>query len=120
MIADWLMGEFNGSSPIIAFIGIYLFTLVLTELMSNNAAAALAFPMGYQLALSMDVSTMPFILAVLFGASSSFILPYGYQTNLMVYAAGNYKMPDYLRLAVPVSLAYSLGVIVMVPLLFPF
>ena len=71
----------------IAFIGIYLFTLVLTELMSNNAAAALAFPMGYQLALSMDVSTMPFILAVLFGASSSFILPYGYQTNLMVYAA---------------------------------
>ncbi|MNK37912.1 hypothetical protein D3C87_564920 [compost metagenome] len=88
--------------------------------MSNNAAAALAFPMGYQLALSMDVSTMPFILAVLFGASSSFILPYGYQTNLMVYAAGNYKMPDYLKLAVPVSLAYSLGVIVMVPLLFPF
>ncbi|MFQ2103916.1 SLC13 family permease [Aeromonas rivipollensis] len=120
LIADWLMGEFNGSSPLIAFIGIYLFTLVLTELMSNNAAAALAFPMGYQLALSMDVSTMPFILAVLFGASSSFILPYGYQTNLMVYAAGNYKMPDYLKLAVPVSLAYSLGVIVMVPLLFPF
>ncbi|VFB09094.1 divalent anion:sodium symporter family protein [Aeromonas salmonicida] len=120
VIADWLMGEFNGSSPIIAFIGIYLFTLVLTELMSNNAAAALAFPMGYQLALSMDVSTMPFILAVLFGASSSFILPYGYQTNLMVYAAGNYKMPDYLKLALPVSLAYSLGVIIMVPLLFPF
>jgi len=120
LIADWLMGEFNGASPIIAFIGIYVFTLVLTELMSNNAAAALAFPMGYQLALSMDVSTMPFILAVLFGASSSFILPYGYQTNLMVYAAGNYKMPDYLKLALPVSLAYSLGVIVMVPLLFPF
>ncbi|WP_323992882.1 SLC13 family permease [Aeromonas dhakensis] len=120
LIADWLMGEFNGASPIIAFIGIYLFTLVLTELMSNNAAAALAFPMGYQLALSMDVSTMPFILAVLFGASSSFILPYGYQTNLMVYAAGNYRMPDYLKLALPVSLAYSIGVIVMVPLLFPF
>ena len=59
--------------------------------------------MGFQLALSMDVSTMPFILAVLFGASSSFILPYGYQTNLMVYAAGNYKMPDYLKLALPVS-----------------
>ncbi len=57
---------------------------------------------------------------MLFGASSSFILPYGYQTNLMVYAAGNYKMPDYLKLALPVSLAYSLGVIVMVPLLFPF
>jgi di/tricarboxylate transporter len=120
VIAQWLMGEFNGSSPIIAFIGIYLFTLVLTELMSNNAAAALAFPMGYQLALSMDVATMPFILAVLFGASSSFILPYGYQTNLMVYSAGNYRMQDYLKLALPVSLAYSIGVIVMVPLLFPF
>jgi di/tricarboxylate transporter len=102
LIADWLMGEFNGASPFIAFVGIYLFTLVLTELMSNNAAAALAFPWD-QLALSMDVSTMPFILAVLFGASSSFILPYGYQTNLMVYAAGNYKMPDYLKLALPVS-----------------
>ncbi|QFI54032.1 SLC13 family permease [Aeromonas simiae] len=120
VIAQWLMGEFNGSSPLIAFIGIYLFTLVLTELMSNNAAAALAFPMGYQLALSMDVSTMPFILAVLFGASSSFILPYGYQTNLMVFSAGNYRMQDYLKLALPVSLAYSIGVIIMVPLLFPF
>ncbi|ALP43514.1 SLC13 family permease [Aeromonas schubertii] len=120
VIARWLMGEFNGASPLIAFIGIYLFTLVLTELMSNNAAAALAFPMGYQLALSMDVSTMPFILAVLFGASSSFILPYGYQTNLMVYSAGNYRMQDYLKLALPVSLAYSIGVIIMVPLLFPF
>ena len=108
LIADWLMGEFNGSSPIIAFIGIYLFTLVLTELMSNNAAAALAFPMGYQLALSMDVATMPFILAVLFGASSSFIMPYGYQTNLMVYGPGGYRLTDYLRLGVPLSLLTGL------------
>ncbi len=120
LIADQLMVHFDGSGALFAFVGIYLFTMLLTELMSNNAAAALAFPMAYQLALSLGVDTMPFILAVLFGASSSFILPYGYQTNLMVYAAGNYNMKNYLKLAVPISIAYAIGVLVMVPLLFPF
>lgn len=120
LLAAELMDHFNSAGPMMAFVGIYLFTLLLTELMSNNAAAALAFPMAYQLAQGLGVAYMPMILAVLFGASASFILPYGYQTNLMVYSAGNYNMKNYLKLAVPVSIAYSIGVLIMVPLLFPF
>lgn len=119
-LVSFLQAHFNGASPWLALVTVYLFTLVLTELMSNNAAAALAFPLAYQLSLSLGVASMPFILAVLFGASASFLLPYGYQTNLMVFAAGNYRMKSYLTLALPVSLAYSLGVLVMVPWLFPF
>lgn len=119
-LVSFLQAHFNGASPWLALVAVYFFTLVLTELMSNNAAAALAFPLAYQFSLSLGVASMPFILAVLFGASASFLLPYGYQTNLMVYAAGNYKMKSYLTLALPVSLAYSLGVLVMVPWLFPF
>jgi di/tricarboxylate transporter len=59
-------------------------------------------------------------MAVAFGASGSFISPYGYQTNLMVYNAGNYKLIDFVKFGLPVSITYSLAVILMVPVVFPF
>jgi di/tricarboxylate transporter len=93
---------------------------VLTELITNNAAAALAFPIAYSLAMSYQVDPRPFIMAVIFGASASFISPYGYQTNLMVYSAGNYRFRDYLSLGIPLSIVYSTVVIIMIPLVFPF
>ena len=62
----------------------------------------------------------PFIMAVVFGASASFISPYGYQTNLMVYNAGNYKLSDFVRVGLPLSVVYSLTVIFAVPYFFPF
>ena len=120
LLADGFMGLFNGFGVMGAFIAVYLFTLILTELITNNAAAALAFPIAYAIALSFGVDSRPFILAVVFGASASFISPYGYQTNLMVMSAGNYRFVDFLRLGLPLSLVYSVIVIMLVPLLFPF
>ena len=119
------MGElfislFNGWGMYGALIAVYLLTLVLTELVTNNAAAALAFPIGYSLAVGYGADPMPFIMAVLFGASASFISPYGYQTNLLVYSVGNYHMKDYLRTGLPVSLVYSGLVLTLIPRLFPF
>lgn len=120
LLADWLLSMFNGSGVMGAFIATYLATLLLTELITNNAAAALAFPIAFSLAQSYGVSEMPFIMAVIFGASASFISPYGYQTNLMVYSAGNYQITDYLKLGVPTSIVYSAVVLFMIPQVFPF
>ncbi|MDA9557805.1 SLC13 family permease [Vibrio sp.] len=103
-----------------ALVGIYLITLVLTELVTNNAAAALAFPLGYSVAMSYGVDPMPFIMAVLFGASASFISPYGYQTNLLVFSVGNYSMKDFVKVGTPVSIVYSILVLISIPIFFPF
>ena len=120
LLADYLIQAFNGWGVLAAFIATYFATLLLSELITNNAAAALAFPIAFSLAQSYGVSELPFIMAVIFGASASFISPYGYQTNLMVYSAGNYALSDYLKLGVPTSIAYSSVVLVMIPYVFPF
>jgi len=106
--------------PYAALIGIFLGTLVLTELMTNNAAAALSFPIAFGLAESYGLSHMPFVMAVAYGASASFLTPYGYTTNLMVQNIGGYSLRDYLRAGLPVSVVYSVVVIFMIPLVFPF
>ncbi|MGO2509709.1 MAG: SLC13 family permease [Vibrio hibernica] len=119
-MGDLFIYLFNGWGPIGALIATYLFTLILTELITNNAAAALAFPIGYSMAMAYGVDPMPFIMAVLFGASASFISPYGYQTNLLVYSVGNYRMKDFIKIGVPMSLVYSTLVLSLIPYFFPF
>ncbi len=119
-MGDALIYAFNGWGVYGALIATYVMTLVLTELVTNNAAAALAFPVGYSMALAYGVDPMPFVMAVLFGASASFISPYGYQTNLLVYSVGNYKLSDYARIGIPLSLVYSVLVLTLIPLFFPF
>lgn len=111
---------FNGWGVFGALVATYLLTLILTELVTNNAAAALAFPIGYSMAVGYGVDPMPFIMAVLFGASASFISPYGYQTNLLVYSVGNYKLTDYVRIGIPLSIVYSVLVLTLIPIFFPF
>ncbi|WP_372761268.1 SLC13 family permease [Pseudoalteromonas sp.] len=112
-----VLGDFG---PYSAFIAIFLMTVLFTELITNNAAAALSFPVAYSLAVGFNVAPLPFIMAVAFGASASFISPFGYQTNLMVYSAGNYRLKDYLVMGVPLSIVYSLTVLTLIPLVFPF
>ena len=101
-------------NPLMALIAVYIITLLLTELVTNNAAAALIFPIAYGLAVSIDANPIAFIMAVAFGASASFISPYGYQTNLMVFNAGQYKLQDFIKIGVPVSLVYSVTCIIAI------
>jgi len=120
LLADALHSNLAGLGPYAALAGIYLGTLVLTELMTNNAAAALSFPIAFGLAESYGLSHMPFVMAVAYGASASFLTPYGYTTNLMVQNLGGYEFRDYLRAGLPLSIVYSITVITMIPLVFPF
>lgn len=120
MFAQSIEGFLHGQSIYLAFVLIFVLTLVMTELITNSAAAALAFPIAYNIALGLGVDPMPFVMAVAFAASGSFISPYGYQTNVMVYNAGNYQLSDFVKFGLPISIIYSITVIIMIPLVFPF
>lgn len=105
MIANAAL-ETIGSDPRVAIVVVLLMSALLTEMMTNNAAAALMFPIALSTSVSLDVGHMPFVMAVIYGASASFLTPHGYQTNLMVMSPGGYRPLDYLRAGFPVSLVY--------------
>lgn len=97
----------SNGSPFMALVVIYILTLLLTEFVTNNAAAALMFPFAWAMVSALNMPIMPFALAVAFAASASFISPYGYQTNLLVHNAGRYQFSDFARIGTPISIAYS-------------
>ena len=119
-LAETLQVQLQAMGPMAALVGVYLVTLALTELMTNNAAAALSFPVAFGLAESLGVSVMPFVMAVAYAASASFLTPYGYTTNLMVQNLGGYSLRDYARTGLPLSLVYSATVLMLLPRVFPF
>jgi di/tricarboxylate transporter len=110
----------NDITPTIALVIVFLLTVLLTELVTNNAAAALMFPIAYSLAVNFGVNITPFIMAVAFGASASFISPYGYQTNLMVFSAGQYKLMDFVKIGVPISIMYCITALCSILYFFSF
>ena len=105
--------------PMMMLAMVYLITLIMTELMTNNAAAALMFPLGYGVAVSSGYDPMAFVMAVALGGSASFMTPFGYTTNLMVQNLGGYTRVDYVRFGWLVSLCYSATVLVLLPRVFP-
>ncbi len=121
--AAWIVSALFGSSiesPWLALLIVYLITAVFTELITNNAAAVLLFPIATGVAQQLGVSPMPFIIAVMFGASASFMTPVGYQTNLMVMGPGGYRFTDYLRLGIPISIVATVVTVTLIPLVWPF
>lgn len=100
-------------------LGIILATMVLTELITNNAAAVLMFPLAMSTAASIGASPRPFALAIAVAASASFLTPIGYQTNTMVYGMGGYRFTDFARLGTPLSLLVVVGTTILVPILWP-
>jgi di/tricarboxylate transporter len=119
-IANGLIGTFEGFGVYGVFFAIYIFTALLTEIITNNAAAALAFPIAYSTALSLDVSYLPFVMAVAYGASASFLTPYGYQTNLMVASIGGYNFKTFIKSGALVSLVHGCIVLTLIPIFFKF
>lgn len=118
-IADFSRIYLAGHSAIVIFVGIFITTILLTEFITNNAAAALMFPVAYNLALGVGINIFPVVLGVAFAASASFLTPYGYQTNLMVMNAANYKWRDFIVTGVPVSIVYIVSCCVMIPIIYP-
>lgn len=107
-------------TPWLALVLVYLMTSISTELITNNAAAILMFPIAIAVADQLGISFMPFVIAIMFAASTSFITPFGYQTNLMVYGPGGYRWVDYLRLGLPLNIVVGATAILLIPFVWSF
>jgi len=119
MFARYVIDMAQGS-PLWSLAAIYGVSLIVTELVTNSAAAALMFPFALATANSLGVNPMPFVIVVMLSASAAFATPMGYQTNLMVYGPGGYRFQDYLRVGVLMNLLiWAVGVIV-IPLVWKF
>jgi di/tricarboxylate transporter len=92
----------------------------MTEMVSNNAVAVVLAPIVIQIAAAIDVSPVPFLVAVMFGASASFATPIGYQTNTYVFGAGGYHFKDFVKIGVPLNLLLWIVCSALIPLLWPF
>lgn len=108
------------ADPFTTLVLVYVMAVVFTELLTNNAAAILMFPIGVSAAAQLGVDPMPFVMAVMIGASAGFITPIGYQTNLMVYGPGGYRFLDYVRVGAPLSLVVGIAVLWAIPRAWPF
>jgi di/tricarboxylate transporter len=120
MIAHGLVGWVGGFGPRAILSALFLLTLVLTEMMSNNATVVLLIPIAIVTADSIGVSPRPFMFAVMFGASLSFMTPVGYQTNTMIYGPGQYRFTDFMRVGGPLNLLVWVIGSLLIPVLWPF
>lgn len=118
-IASALIG-IAGDNPWLALAIIYGVTTLLTEVITNNAAAALVFPIAFSLSNTLGVSFIPFVITIMIAASASFSTPIGYQTNLMVYGPGGYKFTDFMRVGIPFNLTFWMITVLLAPRFFPF
>lgn len=119
-IATTLVGATDVWGPLAALAIIYLLGSVMTELITNNAAAVLLFPFCLETARLFDVSPRPFMIALALAASASFMTPIGYQTNMMVYGPGGYRFADFLKVGAPLNLLLWITATLLVPVLWPF
>ena len=110
--------NFAGGNERAVLVALYLVTMIFTELITNNAAAVLMFPIALASAKNLGVDDpRPLIVAVMIAASAAFVTPFGYQTNLMVYGPGGYKYSDYVRFGLPLGLLFMTICVILVPLI---
>lgn len=120
LIADFIESTLGSYNAHITLSLIYLTTFVSTNLISSKATAALMTPVVISLAAAMGVSDRPFLVAVMFACSLTFMTPMSYPTNTMVYAPGNYKFNDFLKFGTPLNLIIWLAASFVIPYFFPF
>ncbi len=115
-----LIGSIAGADPLWSLVVLYIITVAATELITNNAAGVLMFPIAMATADGAAANFMPFVIAVMIGASAGFLTPIGYQTNLMVYGPGGYRFTDYIRFGLPLSIIVGFAAVTLIPRVWPF
>ncbi len=118
MIATGIVSGVS-DNPWLLLVAVYVICVVLTEMLTNTAVAALMTPLAIGIAETADVSARPFIMAVAIGSSMSFMTPIGYQTNLMVMGPGGYRPVDFFRLGLPLSLVCGTSAVFLIPRIWP-
>ncbi|MCG6156549.1 SLC13 family permease [Rubinisphaera margarita] len=119
-VAELLVESTHAWGPVAALAVIYLIGSLMTEVITNNAAAVLIFPFCLETARLYDVDPRPFLMALVLSASASFMTPIGYQTNMMVYGPGGYRFGDFVRIGTPLNLLLWITAIFLIPLFWPF
>lgn len=119
-VAGGLIGMSSSFSPVVILAVLFIVTNIITELITNNAAAAFAFPIAVSVAEQLGVSPMPFIMAICIAASCSFSSPIGYQTNMIVQGIGGYKFRDFLRIGLPLNIIAFVLSVIFIPIFWPF
>ncbi|MDA0791266.1 MAG: SLC13 family permease [Proteobacteria bacterium] len=111
--------DLSGATPWLMLVLTYLCVSILTELITNNAAAIVMLPIVLEITDKMALNPEPFIFAIMIGASASFATPLGYQTNLMVYGPGNYRFTDFLKAGLPMNLLIGVSTLAILLLGWP-
>ncbi|MDO4929808.1 MAG: SLC13 family permease [Bacteroidales bacterium] len=119
-VAQFAIGLSHNHGPLLLLAVVFIITNLFTELMTNNAAAALAFPISLAIAEHLGVSPMPFFVTICIAASASFSSPIGYQTNLIVQGIGNYRFGDFVKVGLPLNFICLILTVLLVPMIWPF
>ena len=119
LIADKLVELLRPWGPIAVLSGIYLLTSILTSIMSNSATAVLMIPISLSIASQLQVDPKPFLMAIMFAASASFMTPIGYQTNVFILGPGGYRFIDFIKVGTPLSILFWLIASFLIPTLWP-
>jgi di/tricarboxylate transporter len=117
-IADRIFSVFYPLGIVGILFGIFLITVILTELITNSACVTIVFPIANYIAISHGFTPTPFILAIAYAASASFITPFGYQTNLIIYGPGSYKFKDFVRVGFPLTIIYMFCCILFLKIIY--